>query len=443
MATTLQIPISALLVDDKNPRLPQPNLGQRAAQRAIAQDQQKKLLKLAEDIVAFGLNLAELPIVMQQKDDLHRYVVLEGNRRLVALRALENPEWLIGVFNAALLTRMRDLSRAYLQNPIESTLCLIVKDRDEARHSIELRHSGSQLEGAGIVPWGADESARFRARSGGLRLHSQVLDFLERRDELTPEERSKIPTASLRRLLETPDVASRLGIAFRDGQMVLLASEAQVAKAVKHVIYDLVRPDKKRLATKDIYTKDQRVAYIEKLPPSILVKKSPKKSAAVKPVKLTVVAKPVVVVRKPAPRDYLIPTDCVMAITDQKLLDIERELRGLSLENYTNAVSVLFRVFIELCCDSYITRLGLQGDILKDKLSKKMKDVADDLQARSQLSESQARPVRHAAAKDVYVAGSISSLNEYVHNLNEFPQPTDLRNGWNSLQAFLKAVWSV
>src|ERR1700720_139652 len=113
MATTLQIPISALLVDDKNPRLPQPNLGQRDAQRAIAQDQQRKLLKLAEDIVAFGLNLAELPIVMQQKDDLHRYTVLEGNRRLVALRALENPEWMIGALNAGLLTKMRELSRAY------------------------------------------------------------------------------------------------------------------------------------------------------------------------------------------------------------------------------------------------------------------------------------------------------------------------------------------
>lgn len=172
-------------------------MGQRDAQRAIAQDQQRKLFKLAEDIVANGLNLAELPIVMQAKDDLHRYIVLEGNRRLVALRALENPEWLIGVFNAGLLTKMRELSRAYLRYPIESVRCLVVKDREEARHWIELRHSGSQLEGASIVPWGADESARFRARSGGLRLHSQVLNFLEDRGELTPEDRAKIPTASL------------------------------------------------------------------------------------------------------------------------------------------------------------------------------------------------------------------------------------------------------
>lgn len=441
MATTLQVPISALLVDDKNPRLPQPNLGQREAQRAIADDQQRKLAKLAEDIVAFGLNLAELPIVMQQKDDLHRYIVLEGNRRLVALRALENPEWLGGVFPASLLTKMRELSRAYLMNPIESAQCLVVKDREEASHWIELRHSGGQLEGAGIVPWLADQAARFRARTSGLRLHSHILDMLERRGDLTPEQRAQIPTASLRRLLETPEIATRLGIEFRNGQLRLLASETKVAKAVMHIIHDLTRPDKKKLATKDIYTKDQRVEYVEKLPANLLVAKPTKKKKAVVPA-APVKVRPVVV-RPHAPRDYLIPTDCVMSITDQKLLDIERELRALSLEHHTNAVSVLFRVFLELCCDSYITRLGLQNDILRDKLRIKMTDVANDLVSRKQLSESQARPVRHAAQKNTYVAGSVASLHEYVHNLNEFPQPTDLRNGWNSLQPFFVAVWSV
>lgn len=442
MATTLQLPISALLVDDKNPRLPQPNLGQRDAQRAIADDQERKLFKLAEDIVAFGLNLAELPIVMQQKDDLHRYVVLEGNRRLVALRGLENPEWLSGVFPPALLGKMRELSRAYLRNPIESAQCLVVKDREQAAHWIELRHSGSQLEGAGIVPWLADQAARFRARTGGLRLHSHMLDLLEERGDLNAEQRAEVPTASLRRLLETPEIAARLGIEFKSpGQLRLLGSQARVAKAVKHIIHDLTRTDKKKLATKDIYTKEQRIEYLDKLPSNLLLAKPTKKKKTVvsaAPIK----AKPVVV-RPHAPRDYLIPTDCVMAITDQKLVDIERELRALSLEHHTNAVSVLFRVFLELCCDSYITRLGLQNDILRDKLSKKMTDVANDLVSRKQLSESQARPVRQAAAKDTYLAASVSTLHEYVHNLNAFPQPTDLRNGWNSLQPFFVAVWSV
>lgn len=291
------------------------------------------------------------------------------------------------------------------------------------------------------MPWLADQAARFRARTIGLRLHSQVLDMLERRGDLTPEERAEIPTASLRRLLETPEIAMRLGIEFRNGQLRLLASEAKVAKAVLQIIHDLTRTDKKKLATKDIYTKEQRIDYLNKLPSNLLLAKPTKKKRTV--VAATRVKAKSVVVRPHGPRDYLIPTDCVMAITEQKLLDVERELRALSLEHHTNAVSVLFRVFLELCCDSYITRNGLQSNILKDKLSKRMTDVANDLVSRKQLSESQARPVRHAAAKDTYLAASISTLHEYVHNLNVFPQPTDLRNGWNSLQPFFKAVWSV
>lgn len=99
MSETLPISVSSLLIDIKNPRLPKPNLGQREAQQESAQTQQRKLLALAKDIVTYGLNLSELPIVMELKDDsLKRYVVLEGNRRLVALRALENPEWLMGIF---------------------------------------------------------------------------------------------------------------------------------------------------------------------------------------------------------------------------------------------------------------------------------------------------------------------------------------------------------
>src|ERR1700677_74834 len=99
MANNISIPPSDLLIDEENPRLMQPNSGQREALRGIATDQQRKLVVLARDILEFGLSPAELPIVMPRGDAHNRLVVLEGNRRIVALKALENPEPLVGAID--------------------------------------------------------------------------------------------------------------------------------------------------------------------------------------------------------------------------------------------------------------------------------------------------------------------------------------------------------
>lgn len=209
MADTLPIPLTDLLIDLENPRLSEPNVGQREAMREIARLQQTKLLKLAEDIVDYDLNPADLPIVMPF--DSRRYVVLEGNRRLVAIRGLENPDSLVGAVTPALLGALRKLGVRYQQKPIESVNCLVVKSREEAEHWIHLRHSG-EMEGAGIVRWGADESARFRARSGEIEPHTQALDFLEEKGYLTPAVRRQVPTTSFKRILSSPAVREKVGV---------------------------------------------------------------------------------------------------------------------------------------------------------------------------------------------------------------------------------------
>ena len=98
-------------------------------------------------------------VIREFKKD--RYVVLEGNRRLTALKALENPEFLDGVVPKGVLTEVRHLSKKYHDAPLDSIQCLVVKGQDEARHWIELRHTGEN-EGAGIVRWGSDDAARYR-----------------------------------------------------------------------------------------------------------------------------------------------------------------------------------------------------------------------------------------------------------------------------------------
>lgn len=437
MPDTLQIPVSDLLIDVENPRLPQPNIGQRDAQRELAQDQQGKLIRLAQHIVQNGPNLSELPIVMPFDD--RRYVVLEGNRRLAALRGLENPDSLVGALTPPLVAVLRRLSVEYQQNPVESLNCLVVRDREEARPWIELRHTGEN-EGAGIVRWNAGEAGRFRARTRVLEPHLQALEFLENRGDLTPEERRDVPTASLRRLLSSRAVREKLGVDIKDKQLILLGNDNKVAKALLYVVNSLASGETK---TGDIYTKDDRENYANALPADIVVKPSAKGGSAV-PAKPQVPPRPTPrppAVRLPKQRDKLIPRDCALNVTDPRIRRIEAELRNLSLDDYTNAVSVLFRVFIELSVDAYIARASLTTDAMAS-LGTKLQDVTNDLVHGGQLTPQQARPVRRATVRDSFLAPSITLLHGYVHNPHIFPAPGDLRAHWDSLQPFFIAVWT-
>lgn len=439
MSDVSSIPPSNLLVDETNPRLLQPNEGQREAMRALAKSMPGKIFKLAKDIVENGLNPADLPIVIPGEDN--RYVVLEGNRRLVALKALENPDSFVGALDAGTLTKMRALARSYQDSPIDLVQCLVVKNRDEAEHWIRLRHTGEN-EGAGIVGWGGGEASRFRARSGSKDLSTQAMDFLERQGELTTAERSDVPATNLHRLLGTPEVRAKLGLGLKDGELQILADPGQVAKAIKYVAQDLASPDGTKV--RHIYKQAQRRKYAAKIPASIAVTPTLKKGRSIESAN-GAAAKKTKPPKKPKPpkkRDHLIPHDCVLTISHSRIRTLEVELRSLSLESYTNAASVLFRVFVELSLDEYIKTNKLVVTA-HDKLRVKLQATVEDLLSKNKLTAQQAKPVRKAMARDSYLGPSLDLLNDYIHNQDAFPAPSDLRAHWDSLQPFMAAVWSV
>ena len=442
MATTTSLPPAVLVVDAVNPRLPQPNLGQREVLQAIAQHQQQgpnsKLLALARDIVLHGLNPAELSIVMEFHDDPNRFVVLEGNRRLAAIRALENPEFLVDAVPASIVTAFRKLSKQYQEAPVYDIPCVQVVSRDESQHWIELRHAG-ELEGAGLVRWGAQERERFTARSAVVEPALRALDYLEDNGYLTAGEKAIVPIASWRRLIRSPDVRAKIGIETPGGQLKILAKEKDVANALTHIAKDLASGN---TVTHDIYNQGDRLRYAQGLPKNIVVTPILKSGQGVDIGTDVPDSKPKQPrTRERPPRMKLVPSDCVLDVTDTRIHNIEKELRRLGLNEYTNAVSVLFRVFVELSADSYIDRASLNTPV-NAKLSVKLRDVVNELASQSKLSLQQAKPVRRALQKDSFLAPSIILMNEYIHNQYMFPTPVDLRASWDSMQPFITAIWS-
>lgn len=436
MAEISSLPLPDLLIDAENPRLPQPNVGQRQAMRSLAADEPPKLVALARDILAHGMNIAEFPIVMPLEDDLKRYIVLEGNRRLLALKGLENPEWLVGAVPISELDEMRRLSKQYQDDPIEAVQCVVVGTREEARHWILIRHTGGQNNGASVVPWTSDDAARFRARTGNFELHTQALNLLEGAGHLTPAKRRKVKATSLKRLLGTPEVRTKVGIESEDGQLKVVGDEKRVIRALLHIVNDL-----EHLKVSQIYTQQQRIDYANNLPANLIVSPTPAASASSSAGKRTAHSR-ASSARPTSPRDKLIPSRCVLNVTEPRLQAIARELKKLSLSQHPNAVSVLLRVFVELSVDTYIHAKKLPGITEAEAFHKKLTAVCNDLVTRKKLTGQQAKPVRRAAAKDSFLAPSIDMMHGYIHCPYIFPTSTDLRAHWDGLEPFILAVWA-
>jgi len=438
MADERSIRVADLLVDEQNPRLPQPNTGQRVALRAIASHQDRKLLRLADDIVQNGINPSELFMVTPTKDNPPRYMVLEGNRRLCALKGLESPDVLSGAVPTATLTALKKLSALYLENPVDVVRCLIYKNRDEAKHWLSLRHTGEN-DGAGVVPWGPDEKSRFRNRAlGESEAWREALDFLEAVGQLTHEVREKLHTSTFKRLVDTPAVREKLGIRVEKKQLLIAGDKSRVARVLAWVVRDLID---RQVSVGDLYKLEQRKRYAKKIPKTLAVKPE---GSGVPPgsAKSARSGKRKPAARRRPTRDFLIPSDCVLQVYDARTKEIEGELRRLSLQSYTNAVAVLFRVFAELSVDWYIKDQALPLSA-NPKLGEKLRVVGEHLLQRKRIDSQQIKPVRQAAQQGSYMGASITLMNNYVHNAAMFPAAGDLRSHWNSLQPFFAAIWSV
>ena len=115
MATTETFKLSELRLDQQNYRIG-PVGTQRDALKEIIEDQKSKLANLAEDILAVGLSPGEQIWVTRDLNTKGSYVVLEGNRRVAALKLLETPALADGT---EVEKAFHSLAKTYAENQSE------------------------------------------------------------------------------------------------------------------------------------------------------------------------------------------------------------------------------------------------------------------------------------------------------------------------------------
>jgi hypothetical protein len=444
------IDLTLLNINIENPRFEMVG-NQREAIKTMIIDQGEKLIKLAEDITNEGLNPGDPIFITPHKKLTGQYNILEGNRRVTALKLLENPE-LIPETNKSLLNRFKKLSEKYSKSAIEKIPCVLFNEEKDAEHWIELKHTG-QNDGVGTVGWDAQQKARFDERVKGAANYAlQIIDFLKKHeavDEELKKKLGKVKSSSLQRLATDPDFRKLAGIEIKNGKLTTCYEPFEIVKPLSKVASDLLRKD---FTVKNIYYKDDRLNYLESfkktdLPDKSeelagdweLISNSPPKKIDKGKLNLKVAKRSKTIISK---RHTIIPKSTILTINQPRVNKIYHELKDLDLKDFENSGAIAFRVFIELSMDSYLEKHPISGVNINSSLSNKLKSVATDLQNKGHLDKHKLKGAYTASTMKDSIF-SIDTFNAFVHNKDFHPEPETLKKNWDNLEIFFIKLWEL
>jgi len=455
MSEIKSVLLENLLIDLQNPRY-DPLANQHEAITTIVSEQGSKLLTLAEDIVTRGgLNPSELPMVIPSGND-GTYMVIEGNRRLTALKLLLSPSLLssLGLSDNGMkkYKALQEEAKGKLSREIN---CLIFPTREEARHWIYLRHTGEN-SGVGVVPWDGIQTQRFRGASPAL----QVIEFVKNSDYLDSETKKKLPKiaiTNIERVINTTDARPFLGIDIKNNQLIFKAPEEEAIALLARMVSDVAN---KEIKVTDLDTKDQRIEYARKVASHPIEKPSssspdpkPDTGSASGTEKTTTPSK-----RIPHDRKTLIPSRLKLTIPNARINNVYNELQKLEVGKFPNSCAVLLRVFVEFSVDDYAERhhISLKKEIpaqtnskgehiaareTEFRLREKLIAVADYLEGHDICKKEELRAIRTIITNKEHIL-SVESLHAYVHNRSFNPGASDLKIIWDNLEIFIERIWN-
>ena len=424
------LPLNSLAVNRANDRHGELE-NETAAIAWLFNNREQQMRNLTRDLVDQG-EVYELPLLWPEGD---HYVVFDGNRRVTCLKLLDDPRRAPNVELQAFFAEQRAKWKGKFPKTLQ---CQVETDRERIDEILFRRHTGSQ-NGVGQSSWDDRMKSNFVDRTGrasGINTADEIEKRL-RAAGMMPA-RKKIPRSTLNRLLSAEAFRNRLGFSITRGRFELTHQEAVVLAALARVADDLAN---KRLVLGDIWDVDGKRAYLDKL-----------EAEGVLPTAAHALAKPKPGLPTPSPSPKPKPTPAPKPTRRTNLIPhiqygvswpgrlqrhraIWEELQfKLTLADHPNAISVLFRVLLELSVENYITKVDLKTVHEGDKLAKRVLRVAEDLQAKGKIDKKYLGVFQKMQQLDPLV--SMDTLNRYVHSPNFAPSPDHLTALWDTVADF-------
>lgn len=419
------IPIGQLLLDTHNPRH-EPVSTQRETILSLIATERQKLVVLANDIVEYGISPIDLLLVI--KKDAKNYTVVEGNRRLAAIRLLANPDLADGTVIETQMKRVAALG----DGPSEIE-CAVVTSRKDAEHWMGLRHGG-EAGGAAVVRWNTLAANRFSHKPGTQA--AKAITLLEAIDESYPENEVMkdliIKVAAKRlttlgRLAGDPSFRAHAAMTEANGSLTFGFPADALQEFFEHILGDLAAD----VGVSQLKSKEQRREYLGGTP-------TPEKSAALT-TPLPLNASPASKATTRRTRRRTSKPDKPLKMLEAGNLEaktraILSEFRKLDADKSPNTVAILTRVILEFTVDQFIKDKGL--------------NPAKDLKGRVRQCLGKIDPTNKARKYQAVRAGlsdgnsvfAVKTLHGFVHNPHFQADGNTVRVIATNLEPFLQAL---
>lgn len=434
----------------------------------------RKLISLAKSIADEGYEQSERLIVTPNPDDSNRYIVLDGNRRLAALRLLTTPN-VTGrddlTLSAVQLRRIRKLQEEFEKHPsLASVDVLVSPDRASAHKTIKRKHSG-ELDGAGRSGWEAFQERRF-SNSGSYQMLMALRDAnMLAHEALLQVNRGDFQISTFERVAQNEEFMSAFGAQVRAAKYVpdkpsdlalqafskvaddvaagAITSRDRVENTEKIRVYlaeikgELAskqsgrdeNPDRDHSDTPDLGQSNSKAA--EDPGPRTNKKEStsseessdhskpePKRQSPVKP-------------RRPRSSPCLIKKADLFVTTHKKCNDLMEELTKVRVADAPYACSHVVRSLMEITASLYCQQFELT---CKANNTENIQKVGVDLigQSRMPSEPSDRSKLGQALKKD---ACMYSDLSEIAHNSAVHISEGHVRATWDSVWPALRLAW--
>ena len=461
---TKQIAVASLHLDAKNPRLGRETSSR--APREIIQYlfEHDKALDVAESISSRGYFPNEPLLAVKESN---RYIVVEGNRRLAALKALREP----GLIEGSEGRKVERLARRIADpESIMKVPVTIAPTRRATDRLLVGRHIGTP-----VLAWEAENRASFI-----LEKLEEGYNNDELRDQLgfsTTHVQHARQTRAIADMARSLDLSDEVKAKVNNPRAKLFTTLGRVFDSTVGRDYLKVTTDPEH-GLKGLTTKKEFVRGFKKLVIDVALGKQTSRTlnandnieiyfkswrASERPIKKRGSFVPADVIegksvastgRRQKPETTqkrskqvsktVLPKSFKVQYGSDRLVEIRDELTRLKREDFPNAGAVLLRVFFELAVIDYLDRSGDLVTLVKKLRSvgalrrgiPTMKHIKKEIVriAKTKLKTADASRVEKALRHDPAAPFGLDDLHSFVHSVEDLPGERDIEQFWKRME---------